>query len=132
MLDLLSPSNSPLTNPEVINATAGELGWNFIRGGRNLLEDFRKLAEHKPLEDMDGFEVGKNLAVTPGKVVLRTELMELIQYAPTTPSVRPEPILVIPAWIMKYYILDLSPNNSFIRYLVSQGFTVFCISCETR
>ncbi len=128
VLDLLSPSNSPLTNPEVINATAGELGWNFIRGGRNLLEDFRKLAEHKPLEDMDGFEVGKNLAVTPGKVVLRTELMELIQYAPTTPSVRPEPILVIPAWIMKYYILDLSPNNSFIRYLVSQGFTVFCIS----
>ncbi|MDR3407181.1 MAG: alpha/beta fold hydrolase [Methylovirgula sp.] len=128
VLDLLSPSNSPLTNPEVIKATAEQLGWNFIRGGRNLIEDLRRIAEHKPLGDMNGFEVGKNLAVTPGKVVLRTELMELIQYAPTTGSVRPEPILIVPAWIMKYYILDLSPNNSFVRYLVAQGFTVFCIS----
>jgi polyhydroxyalkanoate synthase subunit PhaC len=128
VLDLLSPSNSPLTNPEVIKTSTEQFGWNFVRGGHNLLEDLQRLAEHKSLEDMDGFEVGKNLAVTPGKVVLRTELMELIQYAPTTPSVRPEPILIVPAWIMKYYILDLSTNNSFVRYLVSQGFTVFCVS----
>jgi poly[(R)-3-hydroxyalkanoate] polymerase subunit PhaC len=127
-LDLLSPSNSPLTNPEVIKATSAQFGWNFVRGGHNLIEDLRRIADHQPLDDSGGFTVGENVAVTPGKVVLRNELMELIQYAPTTPSVRPEPILIVPAWIMKYYILDLSPNNSFVRYLVSQGFTVFCVS----
>ncbi|WP_297298507.1 alpha/beta fold hydrolase [uncultured Methylovirgula sp.] len=128
VLDLLSPSNSPVTNPEVIKATMEQFGWNFIRGGRNFLEDLRRLADHQPFQETDGFKVGEDVAVTPGKVVLRNELMELIQYAPTTQSVRPEPILIVPAWIMKYYILDLSPNNSFVRYLVSQGFTVFCVS----
>jgi polyhydroxyalkanoate synthase len=128
ILDVFAPSNSPLTNPDVLKATAAQFGWNFLRGYQNFLEDMQRAANHLPLDEVKGFAVGGDVAVTPGKVVLRNELMELIQYAPTTGTVRPEPILVIPAWIMKYYILDLSPQNSLIRYLVSQGFTVFCIS----
>lgn len=128
MLDVFAPSNFPGTNPEVIRAATAKNGWNFIQGYRNFLEDLRSVANHLPLDKVEDFVVGKDVAVTPGKVVFRNELMELIQYAPTTDRVRPEPILIIPAWIMKYYILDLSPQNSLIRYLVSQGFTVFCIS----
>ena len=128
MLDIFAPSNSPLTNPEVVRAMLAQRGWNFVRGYQNFLEDLRRLANHLPLDAANDFIVGKDVAVTPGKVVLRNELMELIQYAPTTERVRPEPILIIPAWIMKYYILDLSPHNSLIRYLVSQGYSVFCIS----
>ena len=99
-----------------------------MSGLHNFVEDFRRIASGRLMNEATGFTVGEHVAVTPGKVVLRNELMELIQYAPTTDRVRPEPILVIPAWIMKYYILDLSPNNSLIRYLVDQGFSVFCIS----
>ncbi|HVJ55341.1 MAG TPA: alpha/beta fold hydrolase [Aliidongia sp.] len=128
ILDVFSPSNFPWSNPEVLQATASQGGANFANGFRNLLADLAQLAEKTAPAAALGFEVGKNLAVTPGKVVLRNELMELIQYAPMTEKVRPEPILIAPAWIMKYYILDLSPENSLIRYLVSQGFTVFCIS----
>jgi polyhydroxyalkanoate synthase len=128
LLDVLSPSNYPMTNPEVSQATANQFGRNFINGFYNFAEDVRRLASGRPLEEVTGFAVGKDVAVTPGKVVLRNELMELIQYQSTTEHVRPEPILIVPAWIMKYYILDLSPNNSLIRYLVEQGFTVFCIS----
>ena len=128
MLDVFSPSNCPWTNPEVIRATMEQGGWNFAKGAQNFLHDAQHLALGQPLDDTGDFVVGENVAVTPGKVVLRNELAELIQYAPTTPTVRPEPVFIVPAWIMKYYILDLSPRNSFVRYLLSQGFTVFCIS----
>ena len=128
MLDVFAPSNFPLTNPEVARATAAQHGRNFVEGYQNFLEDLWRVVNHLPLDEAKDFVVGKDVAVTPGKVVLRNELMELIQYAPMTEQVRPEPILIIPAWIMKYYILDLSPHNSLIRYLVSQGYTVFCIS----
>jgi len=128
ILDVFSPSNSALTNPEVLAAAAKESGQNFVKGFQNYVTDLKQVANGQPMDTTNEFVVGRDVAVTPGKVVLRNELIELIQYAPTTDQVRPEPILIIPAWIMKYYILDLSPNNSLIRYLVSQGFTVFCIS----
>jgi polyhydroxyalkanoate synthase len=128
ILDVFSPSNFVPTNPEVLAATAKESGGNFVNGFRNYLDDLRQVANGGPMDRTDGFVVGRDVAVTPGKVVLRNELIELIQYAPMTDQVRPEPVLIVPAWIMKYYILDLSPNNSLIRYLVSEGFTVFCIS----
>jgi polyhydroxyalkanoate synthase subunit PhaC len=128
MLDTVSPSNFVWTNPEILRATMAEGGFNFVRGAQNFLDDFRQLMQGKPLKGAAGFEPGKDVAITPGKVVIRNSLMELIQYTPATGKVRPEPILIVPAWIMKYYILDLTPHDSFIRYLVGQGFTVFCIS----
>ncbi len=127
-LDMVAPSNFPWTNPEVLGATISQGGANFINGARYFWEDLGRSANGQKLDQTDAFSVGREVAVTPGKVVFRNRLIELIQYEPTTEKVRPEPILVIPAWIMKYYILDLSPHNSFIRYLVSQGYTVFCIS----
>jgi len=128
LLDMVSPTNFPWTNPQVLKAATEQGGANFLRGWQNWWEDALGAATGKAVESGDGFIVGKQVAATPGKVVLRTRLMELIQYAPTGDKVRPEPILIVPAWIMKYYILDLSPENSLIRYLVEQGFTVFCIS----
>lgn len=128
LLDMFSPSNFIPTNPEVLSATARESGLNLARGLQNWWRDLRSAARGGGHENTSGFVVGKDVAATPGKVVLRNELIELIQYLPSTVEVRPEPILIVPAWIMKYYILDLSPGNSLIRYLVAQGFTVFCIS----
>jgi len=128
MLDMVSPTNFPWTNPQVLKAAAEQGGLNFLRGWRNWGEDLLGAATHMPAPGAEPFVVGKDVAATPGKVVLRNRLMELIQYAPSGAKVRPEPILIVPAWIMKYYILDLSPENSLVRYLVSQGFTVFCIS----
>jgi polyhydroxyalkanoate synthase subunit PhaC len=128
VLDVFSPSNFPLTNPEVLAATVRGSGSNFIKGFQNCVEDVGRAARGLPIDEVKGFAVGQDVAITPGKVVLRNQLIELIQYAPLTDKVRAEPILIVPAWIMKYYILDLSPTNSLIRYLVSQGFTVFCIS----
>jgi polyhydroxyalkanoate synthase len=127
MLDMLAPSNFAMTNPEVLEKAFQSGGENFVFGWQNWLSDLIRLSSPGKHDD-EGFIVGKTVAVSPGKVVYRNELIELIQYHPTTATVRPEPIMIVPAWIMKYYILDLSPQNSLVRYLTSQGFTVFTIS----
>ena len=128
MVDMTAPSNFPATNPDVISATLAQGGRNLARGAKTLAEDMAHQAGVARPDGPRPFAPGRNLAVTPGKVVFRNDLIELIQYAPTTGTVYPEPILIVPAWIMKYYILDLSPQNSMVRYLVSQGFTVFMVS----
>jgi polyhydroxyalkanoate synthase len=128
LLDLAAPSNVFVTNPEVIKATLSQGGANLVRGWVNLIEDWERAIANRPPVGADAFPVGVKVAVTPGRVVHRNPLMELIQYSPTTPKVRPEPVLIVPAWIMKYYILDLSPHNSLVKYLVGQGHTVFMIS----
>lgn len=128
LLDMVAPSNFPATNPEVLERTLRDAGANLVRGYWNFLEDSIHRAAELPPDGVEAFKPGQTLAVTPGKVVARTKLMELIQYSPATSTVYPEPVLIVPAWIMKYYVLDLSPKNSLVRYLVSQGFTVFMIS----
>ena len=127
-LDIFSPGNQVATNPVVLNRTLTQGGANLLRGSLHLLEDARRHAAGAPPAGAEDFVVGRDVGITPGKVVLKNRLMELIQYTPTTRAVHPEPILIVPAWIMKYYILDLSPHNSLIKYLVDQGHTVFCIS----
>ena len=128
ILDAVSPYNLPLTNPQVLGTTASEKGANLARGVRNLVEDTRRnLSGELPVGTED-FVLGENIACTPGKVIFRNRLIELIQYAPAKDKVVAEPLLVVPPWIMKYYILDLSPKNSMVKYLVEQGHTVFMIS----
>ncbi|MFO1431615.1 MAG: class I poly(R)-hydroxyalkanoic acid synthase [Candidatus Competibacteraceae bacterium] len=129
-LDALSPTNFPLTNPRVIQTTLETGGENLVQGLANLLEDLDRGHGRLRLTqtDPEAFEPGRNLATTPGKVIYQTELMQLLQYEPTTESVYRRPLLVVPPWINKYYILDLQPKNSFIQWAVAQGFTVFVIS----
>jgi poly[(R)-3-hydroxyalkanoate] polymerase subunit PhaC len=129
MLDVLSPSNFAATNPEVLREAFQSGGHNFVSGWQNFCSDWIRLlsAGREPVKGQ-GFVVGETVAVSRGKVVFRNKLIELIQYYPATGKVHPEPILIVPAWIMKYYILDLSPQNSLVRYLVGEGFTVFMIS----
>ena len=126
-LDTVAPTNFAGTNPKVLRKIMETGGGNFVYGLHNWMEDWLALLKGGTPHDQQ-FAVGKDVAVTPGKVVYRNDLIELIQYAPTTPTVRPEPVLIVPAWIMKYYILDLSPHNSLVRFLVENGFTVFMIS----
>ncbi|WP_417670279.1 PHA/PHB synthase family protein [Roseibium sp.] len=127
-LDLFSPSNFLASNPEVLERTMQESGMNLFRGASHFWEDVDRHARQLPPAGAEEFVVGEDLAATPGKVVFRNKLIELIQYEPVTANVRPEPIIITPAWIMKYYILDLSPQNSLVKYLVEQGYTVFMIS----
>jgi polyhydroxyalkanoate synthase len=127
-LDMWSPSNFPLTNPEILQHTLQKGGSNLINGFRNLVEDWERAVSGKKPVGAENFQVGRDVAATPGKVIYRNRLIELIQYAPQTETVRSEPVFIVPAWIMKYYILDLSPNNSLVKHLVDQGFTVFMIS----
>ncbi|MCP3866674.1 MAG: alpha/beta fold hydrolase [Gammaproteobacteria bacterium] len=128
MLDLVSPSNYPHTNPEVVEAISREGGANLTRGWGNWWDDWLRRSRGEKPAGTEQFQPGAQVAATPGKVVFRNHLIELIQYTPTTDRVYPEPLLVVPAWIMKYYILDLSPHNSLVRYLVGKGHTVFMLS----
>jgi polyhydroxyalkanoate synthase len=116
------------TNPEVLNRIRSGGGANLVAGLANFMDDLRREMTGEKPAGAEAFEVGGNVAVTPGRVIYRNRLIELIQYAPTTATVRPEPVLIVPAWIMKYYILDLSPGNSLVRHLTEKGFTVFMVS----
>jgi polyhydroxyalkanoate synthase subunit PhaC len=124
----LAPSNLPLVNPASAKAAIDSAGMNFLRGGRNLLGDLATAPRVPEMVDTSAFEVGRNLAVTPGAVVLRTEVLELIQYRPQTAQVRKAPLLVVPPTINKYYALDLAPGRSLVEHLVQQGQQVFVIS----
>ncbi|MGB3718430.1 MAG: class I poly(R)-hydroxyalkanoic acid synthase [Hyphomicrobiaceae bacterium] len=130
ILSALSPSNFPVTNPEVLRETIASGGRNLVQGLQHLAEDLERSDDLLRIRqtDLDAFEVGRNLAVTPGKIVFQNDLLQLIQYTPTTETVHETPLLIIPPWINKYYILDLTQQKSFVKFVVDQGFTVFVIS----
>ena len=128
-LDAMSPSNFPATNPVVLEKTIETGGENLLKGLQNMLADLSK--GQLTHTDPNAFEVGRNLAMTPGKVVRRTDLYELIQYSPTTESVLAIPLVIFPPWINRFYILDLTPEKSFIRWAVDQGITVFMVSWKS-
>jgi polyhydroxyalkanoate synthase subunit PhaC len=129
-VDAMAPSNFVLTNPEVLRATIESGGENLVTGLKHVLTDLERGKGRLMIKmtDLDAFKVGENIAVTPGKVVYQNDLMQLIQYAPTTETVKRRPLLIIPPWINKFYILDLRPRNSFIKWAVDQGHTVFVVS----
>ncbi len=126
-LDMASPANSPLTNPTVLRRTVETRGGNLAQGLQNWIEDFNHFVRQEPPKHPE-YRVGETIAITRGDVVLRNDLIELIRYRPTTKTVHAEPILIVPAWIMKYYILDLSPENSLVAWLRDQGYEVFVLS----
>ena len=128
LIEALAPSNSPLTNPEALKAAVDTGGATLVTGARRFLGDMSSAPRIPSMVDRSQFTVGGNLAVTPGKVVHRTELFELIQYAPSTPEVLSVPILVVPPMINKYYVMDLAPGRSLVEFLVGQGVQVFMIS----
>lgn len=129
-IDALSPSNFVMTNPEVLRKTVETGGENLLRGLNNMLADLERGKGRLAIKmtDMDAFKLGENIAVSPGKVIYQNDLIQLVQYSPSTDTVLKRPLLVIPPWINKFYILDLRPKNSFVRWAVSQGHTVFVIS----
>jgi len=129
-IDAVSPSNFALTNPQVVKATVESKGENLLKGLQNLLADLERGKGQLAIRqtDMDAFKVGENIATTPGKVVYQNDIMQLIQYAPATEEVHEVPLLIVPPWINKFYILDLKPENSFIKWATEQGYTVFVIS----
>jgi polyhydroxyalkanoate synthase len=126
----LSPSNFPATNPEVLRETMASSGKNLVQGMANLVHDLDRSGDILSISqtDIEAFEVGRNVATAPGKVIFQNDLLQLIQYAPSTESVHATPLLIVPPWINKFYILDLGPQKSFIRYMVGKGFTVFVVS----
>ena len=128
--DAMAPSNFVMTNPEVLRATIESGGENLVNGLKNLLEDLERGKGKLSIRmtDHDAFEVGHNVATTPGKVIYQNELMQLIQYSPSTETVHRRPLLIVPPWINKFYILDLRAKNSFIKWAVDQGITVFIVS----
>jgi polyhydroxyalkanoate synthase len=130
IVSAFSPSNFPLTNPVVLRETASSSAQNLVQGMLNLLHDVERSGPMLAISqtDVDAFEVGRNVATAPGKVVFQNDVIQLIQYAPTTEKVHTRPLLIVPPWINKFYILDLGPEKSFIRFMVSKGFTVFVVS----
>jgi polyhydroxyalkanoate synthase len=128
MFAMTEPANWPASHPEVLEQAFKSGGQSILQGGKNFLDDLSEQAGFKRHNDVGQFQVGKNLAMTPGKVVYRNHLVELIQYTPQTAQVFHDPVLIVPSWIMKYYILDLQQHNSMVRYLVQQGHTVFILS----
>ena len=127
-LDTIAPSNFIWTNPEVVKATIGSCGSNLARGANLAWNDLQRILNEQRPEGADAYVPGKTVAVTKGRVIRRTELAEIIQYDATTSVIRPEPVVIISPWIMKYYILDLRPDNSLVKYLVDQGYSVFIVS----
>lgn len=128
--DAISPTNFVLTNPEVLNETIKTGGQNLVKGLENLIDDLKRGKGELKISttDYNAFKIGENIAITPGRVVYQNDLMQLIQYAPATGAVFRRPLLIIPPWINKYYILDMKPENSFIKWLVGEGHTVFVVS----
>src|SRR4029077_14468975 len=127
--DAIAPTNFIVTNPEVLRATLQSNGDNLVKGLDNLLDDMeRGKGQLSIRQSADAFKIGKNIAITPGKVIFRNELLELLQYEPTTVETYERPLLIFPPWINKFYILDLRPENSFIKWLVGRGYTVFVAS----